>query len=143
MVRDFQQLAVGGMRDGILLHCRAHDHALELLRLDGLAMHGSLDRGLEQQLQPPLPRWRDESARSARHRSAAKAHAAEVLPIDALRPALHQFLVAEVEAVLQVQQSSHQANRQARAAGATDASSELDRLGTEQDSAISALAGRS
>ena len=42
----------------------------------------------------------------------AVVHAAEVLPQDVLAPAQHQFFVAEVEAVLEVQEAGQQADGQ-------------------------------
>jgi hypothetical protein len=47
--------------------------------------------------------------------------AAEVLPDDVLAPALDQFLIAEVEAVLEVEQRDHQPHGQAGATGVGDA----------------------
>ncbi len=46
-------------------------------------------------------------------------------PGHVLGPALDQFLVAQVEAVLQVEQADHQAHRQPRATGRADAAAEL------------------
>jgi hypothetical protein len=47
-------------------------------------------------------------------------HAAEELPEHVLAPAHHKFLVAEVEAVLEVQQAGHQSDRQLGAPGVAD-----------------------
>jgi hypothetical protein len=54
--------------------------------------------------------------------------ATEVLPVHVLSPSSHKFLVAEVEAVLQVQQPGHQPQGQARPARAADAATQLDGL---------------
>ena len=44
----------------------------------------------------------------------------EVLPDHVLRPAGDQFLVAQVEGVLEIEQRRHQPDRQTRPAGGTD-----------------------
>jgi hypothetical protein len=56
-------------------------------------------------------------------------HAAEVLPHDVLGPALHQFLVAELEGVLQVQQAGHPAQGKAVTASGGNARTSDRRTG--------------
>jgi len=107
------------MSDRLLLHRGVDDDALELDGLDGLDLHRRLDGELQQALQAFFA---DGAAKAPDLRRIAwqprfvVVQAAEELPDHVLAPALHQFLVAEVEAVLQVQQAGHEANRQARAA---------------------------
>ena len=56
----------------------------------------------------------------------------EELPDHVLGPALNQIFVAEVEAVLQVQQAGHQADGQARPSSRADSATELDVIGAQQ-----------
>lgn len=89
--------------------------ALQVLGFDRLNCDGHVDSGLEQQLHAPFAQV---AAKAPYLRGVAwqpvfiVGHAAEVRPQDVLAPMYHQLFVAEVEAVLEVQQAGHQANGQ-------------------------------
>ncbi len=68
-------------------------------------------------------------------------HAAEELPHDVLAPAQHQFLIAEVETVLEVQQAGHQANGQLGTASVAATRAHQDLRGAEHVTAFKHLAG--
>ena len=102
--------------------------ALEIGGPHGPDVDRAFDRGLEQLLQPVLSEQAPESADLggvARQARLVVRHAAEELPLHVLGPTLDQLFVAEVEAVLQVQQADHQADGQTWAAGRADAAAEL------------------
>ena len=126
------------------LHSGVDDHALQLGRLDGLDVDGAVDGGLEQVLDSVLAQQTSKAADLGgvtRQARLVVGHAAEELPLDILGPALNEFLVTQVEAVLQVQQADHEPNRQARAACRADAASELAVEAAGQSSPITRLAG--
>jgi hypothetical protein len=112
--------------------CRAissvDDHALEFGGLDRLDLHRRLDGGLDQQLKPLLA---DCTAKATDLRGIARqpglevVEPAEELPVQVLAPALDQFLVAEVEGILQVDQAGHEPNRQPRPPRVAHAATEL------------------
>lgn len=110
------------------LYGQIDDNALELGGLDGLDLHDAFDGGLEQFLQPFFAQ---QAAKAADLRGVAGQarlvvlHAAEVLPLHVLCPALDQFLVAQVHAVLEVYEADHQTHWQARASGGADAGAKL------------------
>ena len=116
---DLQQARVHRVGDGLLLHRGVDDQVFELGGLDGLGGAGRVDGGLEQFFHAGLA---DGAAKApdlrgiARQAWLVERHAAEVLPDHIFRPALHQFLVAELVGVLEVQQAGHQPDGQARAA---------------------------
>ena len=98
------------MRDGLLLHRGVHYHPLQILGLERIDRNSRLDRGLEQQFQAfftQITAKASDLCRVARQPVFVVGHAAEELPHDVLAPAHHEFLVAEVEAVLEVQQAGH------------------------------------
>lgn len=128
VARDLQQPAAHRVGDGLGLHGGVDDHALQIDRLDGLDLHGAFDGGLEQLLDAVLAQQAPEAADLrgvTRQAWLVILHAAEELPLHVLGPALNQFLIAEIEAVLQVQQADHQADGQSRAARRADAAAEL------------------
>ncbi len=133
--RDLQQAAVHRVRDRFLLHRRIDDHALQLGGLDGLDLNCRLDAGLEQFLHARLP---DGFAKApdlggvAGQPGLVVLLAAEELPDHVLAPALHQFLVAQIKAVLQVQQAGHQANGQTGPSGVAQACAEFHDMLTQQ-----------
>ena len=59
---DLHQPAVHRVGDGLLLHGRVHDHALEFSRLDGLDLDGRLDGELEQLLDTVFAQQAPETA---------------------------------------------------------------------------------
>lgn len=96
-----QQPAVNWVRDGLLLDRGIHDHALGFLRRDGLAFHRRVDGGLQQKLQSIFTVGATEAADLGgltRQLELKMLQTAEVLVVDVLAPALHEFLVAQVEA---------------------------------------------
>jgi len=109
-----QQAAVHRVGNGFLLNGGVDNHALQVLRFDGLHGDGRVDGGLEQQLQTFLVQV---AAKATNLRGVAGqpmlkiTHAAEELPQGVLAPAHHQLFIAAVEAVLEVRQAGHQANR--------------------------------
>ena len=108
--------------------------ALEIGGAHGLDLDRAFDGGLEQLLQPVLAQQAPEAADLggvARQAGLVVVHAAEKLPLHVLGPTLDQLFVAEVEAVLQVQQADHQADGQTWAARRADAAAEftLERAG--------------
>ena len=113
--------------------------------LDGLDLDGAVDGGLEQLLDAVLAEQAPEAADLrgvARQARLVVVHAAEELPLHVLGPAFDEFFVAQVEAVLEVQQAGHQADGQARAAGRTDAAAELDVIGAQQIFTAKPLGGQ-
>ena len=132
---DLQQPAVHRVGDGLGLHGRVHDHPLQLGRAHRLGLHRAVDGGLEQLLQPVLAQQASEAPdlRGVAGQSRLVVlHAAEELPLHVLGPAFDEFLVAQVEAVLQVKQAGHQAHRQSRAPGVADAATELQVMCAQQ-----------
>ena len=123
------------MSDGLFLHRGVHDHALELGVLDGLDFDRSLDGGLDQLLQAVFA---DGTAKAADLRGVARQprlvvlHAAEELPHNVLAPARNELFVAQVERILQAQQSGHEPHRQARTAGVAQTGAELHGVFAEQ-----------
>lgn len=91
------------------------DHPLQVLGFDCFDGHSGIDGGFEQQLYAVFVQGFSEVADLcgiAGQAMLVVVHAAEVLPDDVLTPARHQLFVTEVEAVLEVQQTDHQANGQ-------------------------------
>jgi hypothetical protein len=128
VARDLQQPAVHRVGDGLGLHGAVDDHALEIGGAHGLDVDRAFDGGLEQLLQPVLSEQAPEAADLrgvARQARLVVVHAAEELPLHVLGPAFDEFFIAEVEAVLQVEQADHQVDGQPRAAGRADAATEL------------------
>lgn len=98
--------------------------ALQILGLDRLDGQRCVDGGLEQQLQAVLAQVTPEPPDLrgvARQAVFVVVLAAEELPQHVLAPALADLLVAQVEAVLEVQQAGHQAKRQPGATGVAGA----------------------
>ena len=109
--------------------------ALQIGRQHRLDLHGALDGGLEQLLDAVLAQQAPKApdlGRVARQAWLVVVAAAEELPLHVLGPAFDEFLVAQVKAVLEVQQADHQADGQARTAGRTDAAAELGVVGAQQ-----------
>jgi hypothetical protein len=120
VARNLQQSAVHRMRNGLFLHRGVHDHALELTRVHRLDHHGRVDGGLEQLLQAlfaQFPAAAPDLRGVAGQAVLVVGLAAEELPQHVLAPAHADLLVAEVEAVLEVQQAAHQPDWQPRSAG--------------------------
>jgi hypothetical protein len=104
------------------------DDALEIDGAHGLDLDRAFDGGLEQLLQAVLPEQAPKAADLrgvARQPGLVVVHAAEELPLHVLGPTLDQLFVAEVEAVLQIQQADHQPHRQPRPTGRADAAAEF------------------
>ena len=94
MACNLQQAVICGVGDGFFLHCR-------------------LDGGFEQQFQPFFSQVTAKASDLGGFAGQAVlvvGHAASVLPHDALAPAHHKLFVAEVKAVLEVEQTGHQAD---------------------------------
>ena len=139
-----QQAAVHGVRDSLLLHRGVHDHALQLFGLDRLDRNRRVDGGLEQLLQAFFAQVAAEPTdlRGVARRSVlVVVHAAEELPQHVLAPARNKLVIAEVEAVLGVQQAGHQANRQLGTTRAADACAHQNLRGAEHVVAFDCLAG--
>jgi hypothetical protein len=120
VTRDLEQAAVHRVRDGLLLHRGVHDHALQLGRLDRADANRRLDRGLEHLLQARFAHGRSKATDLrgvARRAVLVVVHPTEELPQHVLAPARNEFFVAEVEAVLEVQQARHQSDGQTRPTG--------------------------
>jgi hypothetical protein len=86
----------------------ANDHAPPLGALDGLDIDGTVGGRLEQFLETFLPEQAPEAADlggATPQTQLVAIHAAEERPLDVPDPALHQFLVAQVEAVLELGQA--------------------------------------
>ena len=101
------------MCNGFFLHCRVHNHALQVFGLNGLNGHCRLDGGFEQQFQPFFSQVTAKACDLGGITGQAVlvvGHAAKKLPDDVLAPANHKFFVAEVKAVLEVEQAGHQAD---------------------------------
>ncbi len=134
VARDLQQAAVHRVRDGFFLDGGVDYHALQVFGFDGLNGNGCVDGGLEQQLQAFLAQVAAKASdlRGIAWQPMLKIiHAAEELPEDVLAPAHHQLFVAEIEAVLEVQQAGHQANRQLGASGIAAACAHQGRGGAK------------
>ena len=105
------------MRDGLLLHRRVDDNALELALGDDAHRHRGFDGGLEQLLDTGLAEGSPEAADLcgvARQARLEVDLAAEELEVHVLGPALDHRLVALVVGGLQIQQRRHQPHRQTR-----------------------------
>ena len=142
VARDLQQPAVHRVGDGLGLHGAVDDHALQIGRAHGLDVNGAVDGGLEQLLDALLAQQAAEAADLRGVAGQARlvvVHAAEELPLHVLGPALDQFFVAQVEAVLQVQQAGHQTDGQTRSSGRADAAAELHLKRTQQILTLNAL----
>ena len=116
--------------------------ALQINGAHGLDLDRAFDGGLEQLLQAVLTEQAPKApdlGRVARQARLVVVHAAKKLPLHVLGPPLDQLFVAEVEAVLEVQQADHQAHWQPRAAGRADAAAELAVEGAGQILADHAL----
>jgi hypothetical protein len=141
---DLQKAAVHGVRDGLLLHRGVDDHPLQVFGLDGLDGHRRVDGGLEQMLQAlftevaPKP---SDLRGVARLAVFVVGHAAEELPQHVLAPAHDELFVAEVEAVLQVQQAGHQTDWELGATGVADARAYQHQRRAEHVVAFEHLAG--
>jgi len=125
---DLQQPAVHRVGDGLGLHGAVDDDALEIGGAHGPDVDRAFDGGLEQLLQAVLTQQAPKAADLggvARQARLVVVIATEELPLHVLGPTLDQLFVAEVEAVLQVQQADHQAHWQAWAAGRADATAEF------------------
>ena len=123
------------MGDGLLLHRGIHDHALQGLRLDGLHRHRGVDRGLEQLLQTFFAQVASKAADLCGVTGLSMlvvVHAAEELPQYVLAPPLAQLFVAQVEAVLEVEQAGHQANGRLRPPGIASACADQRHGGAQQ-----------
>ena len=100
------------MGNGFFLYRGVNDDALEINRFDGLDFYRSLNRGLEQLLQAFFT---DGTAKAPDLGCVTWQAwlviflAAEVLPNHVFAPANNEFLVTEVVAVLEIQQTGHQA----------------------------------
>ena len=100
-----QQATVHGVGNGLGLHGRVDDHALQIGRQHGLDLHRAFNGGLELLLdavlaqQAPEPPDLGGVAWQAR---LVLIHATEELPKDVLGPAFDEFLVAQVDASLRV-----------------------------------------
>ena len=141
---DLQQSAVHRVRDGLLLHRRVDYHPLQVLGLDRIDGHCRVDGGLEQQLQPLFAQVTAKASDLCRvtwQPVFVVGHAAEELPHDVLAPAHHEFFVAEVETVLEVQQAGHQANRQLGSSGVAATHAHQDLRGAEHVTALENLTG--
>ncbi len=113
----------------------SHDDTFEFDRLDRLDLDRALDGRLEQLFEPVLANGAPEPhhlARVAGRTRFVVLAAAEELPNDVLAPAGHEFLVAEIEAVLEVQQAGHQPDRQPRASGVAHTAASFDLSLAEQ-----------
>ena len=111
----FEQPAVGGVGNGLLLHRAVHNDSLELGGLDGLYRHGRLDGGLAQLLHACFAQQTPEPADLGgitRQLGLVVRLTASALPDDVLASSLDQGLVALVEGVLEVAQGDHQPDRQ-------------------------------
>ena len=101
-----------------------HDHALQLFGFDRFDGHPRVDGGLEQLLQTFFAQVAPKPADVGcvtRQPVFVGVQAAEELPEHILAPAYDKFLFAEVEAVLEVQQARHRADRQLGAPGVAHA----------------------
>ena len=122
------------MRDGLLLDRGVDDHALQVFGPDRLDSHGRVDGGLEQVLQTFFAQV---APKPADLRGVAwqpvfvVSHAAKELPQHVLAPARGHLFVAEIEAVLQVKQAGHQADRQLGTPGIADTRALQHLLGAE------------
>ena len=121
---DLQQARIHRVGDGLLLHRGVHDQPLKLGWPDGLGGNSCVNGGFEQffhagltQTQAKAPDLRGIAGQAG----LVVRHAAEVLPHDVLGPALHQFFIAELEGVLEVQQADHQAHRKTGTTGGGNA----------------------
>jgi hypothetical protein len=140
----FQQAAVGGVGDGLLLDRAVDDDAFEFPGLDGLQGDGGLD-GLGEHLfdtgEFQGAAKAGEVARIARQRTLKVSLAAEELPIDVLRPAGTDRLVAFVVGVFEVEKTDHEPDRQTFASGGADAGAGQRPGGAEEVGAFGSLAG--
>jgi hypothetical protein len=103
------------VRDGLVLHGGVHDQTFELGGFDRLHLHGRVDGGLEQLLQPFFAHGTTKATDLRGVAGQARfvvTHAAEELPHHVLGPTCDEFFVAEVEGVLQVLQADHQTDGQ-------------------------------
>lgn len=118
MTGNLQQTAVHRVGNSFFLHRGVNDHPLQVLGSDCFDGDSGVDGGFEQQLYAVFAQGFSEVADLCGIAGQAMlvvvqvVHAAEVLPDDVLTPARHQLFVTEVEAVLEVQQTDHQANGQ-------------------------------
>lgn len=103
------------MSDGIGLQGAVNDHAFDIGGAHGLHVDRAFDRCFEQLLKAVLAKQAPGAAQLggvARQARLVLVHAAEELPLHVLGPTLDQLFVAEVEAVLQVQQARYQTHLQ-------------------------------
>ncbi|PPK41815.1 hypothetical protein B0G57_12580 [Trinickia symbiotica] len=114
-----QQTRVGWMRNRLLHHCRVDDHALDAGGLDHACALGCLDCLGQQffhagfaQATAPARQARRVDRRLVLQIRLAREH----LPVRVLNPLPDDFLVGQVEGVLQVQQPCDQTRRGGRAA---------------------------
>jgi hypothetical protein len=142
VVRDLEQAAVHGVRDGFLLHRGVDNHSLQLGGLDGLDGHSGVDGGLQEFLQAVFAQRAAEApdlGRVAGQPVLVVVQTAEGLPQDVLAPAGTELLVAEVEAILEVDQAGHQPNGQPGAPANADAPANDHRRRAEEVSPIQTL----
>ncbi len=122
------------MGNGFFLDGGVNDDTFQVLRFDGFNGHCGVDGGFEQQLQAVFAKGFAEAANLcciAGQAVLVVVHTAEVLPQDVFAPAHHQFFVAEVETVLEVQQADHQADRQLGSTGVAAPATDHDFTGAE------------
>ena len=130
------------MSDGLLLHRGVHDHTLKIFGLHGLNVDSRLDGGLEQLLQPLFAQVAPEATDLrgvAGQTMLVVIHAAEKLPQHVLAPTGADLLIAEVEAVLEVEQADQQPNGQPGPTRATHARTHELLSGAPQVMALNAL----
>ena len=122
--RNFQQATIHRMRDRFFLYCRIDDDTFEFSRFDRLHLHGSVNCCFQKLFNTGFTNGSAEatylSSITGQLRCVVRL-STEILPDHILRPANHQFLITEVECVFQIQQRSHQPNRQTRPSCSTHA----------------------
>ena len=121
--RDLQQAAIDRMGDGFLLDSGVDNDPFELRRTYGLGLHGRVDGRLQQFFHPGFANGGAKAPNLggiAGKFGLVVVLTTEVLLHHVLRPAGHQFLVTQVEGVLEIEQRGHQPDRQTRPAYRTD-----------------------
>jgi hypothetical protein len=121
LARHLEQATVGGIRHGFLLHRGVDDHTRKIGRLERIQILGCGD-ALRQQLFHPGFTQALAKARQRRGiagKASLEEHfAAEELPVGVFQPALAEGFVRQIVGVLQVEQPTHQSQRQRRTAAA-------------------------